>query len=263
MKFLLQHNMLSNEQLNIILEATKPFPCEWIGLIPFSHEIISDEPLSGVDYIPYGSTSLTEVCHELGHKGLFFNPETFLYRKGLLNRSDMLNSPIFIGRVEAGIKALDRMEVDHSIFIRPDADLKQFNGQVTTAGECVTWLKSALDCASSGNQQLLPDTQIVIAPVQDIQAEWRWFIVGGKIVSGSMYRHMGRMLRERVTDQSMIDEAQTMADGWLPAPCCVMDTALVDGELKVIEFNCINSSGTYDNDVPAIFAELYKYCENN
>lgn len=31
-----------------------------------------------------------------------------------------------------------------------------------------------------------------------------------------------------------------------------MDLALYDNELKVIEFNCINASGFYDNDIRKI-----------
>jgi hypothetical protein len=57
----------------------------------------------------------------------------------------------------------------------------------------------------------------------------------------------------------MIDEAQELANKWLPDQCCVMDLALVEDELKVIEFNCINSSGFYDHDVDAIFKALWKY----
>ena len=66
-------------------------------------------------------------------------------------------------------------------------------------------------------------------------------------------------LKMGVTDQKMIDEAQTFADKWLPSECCVMDIALVNGELKVIEFNAINSSGMYDSDVVAIFKALWEY----
>jgi len=112
---------------------------------------------------------------------------------------------------------------------------------------------------SSGSYKMTPETEVVLAPPKDIQAEWRWFIVDGKVVSGSMYRCRGRLVKERETDCKVIMEARKLTSKWLPHDCCVMDTALVDGRLYVIEFNCINSSGFYDNDVDAIFNELYKY----
>lgn len=261
MKFLLQHNMLAADQLEIIRHAVQDLPHEWVGLIPFSHEVVADLPIDGVDYIPYGSTSLTNWAAESKFRGVFFDRSIFNYYQALQHRDDMLNQPVFLGNLETGIAILDEHEKDEMFFMRPSEDLKQFSGQVISAGEAVVWLRSALECASSGNQQLLPNTQIVISKPVDIQAEWRWFIVGGKVVSGSMYRLRGHMHRERVVDQSVIDEAQLFANKWLPSQCCVMDTALVGGELKVIEFNCINSSGMYDNDVPAIFTALYKFCE--
>jgi hypothetical protein len=66
----------------------------------------------------------------------------------------------------------------------------------------------------------------------------------------------------RELDQKVIDEAQSFADKWLPDSCCVMDLALVDDSLKVIEFNCINSSGFYNHDVSKIFKELYEFHTN-
>lgn len=144
-------------------------------------------------------------------------------------------------------------------FVRPSEDLKQFSGQVIEAEECYNWFKSMMECETSGTYKLEPETMIVICSPQPIQAEWRWFIVGGKVISGSMYNIHNQLRKERVTDQEMIDEAQTFADKWLPSECCVMDIALVNDELKVIEFNAINSSGFYDNDVDTIFKALWEY----
>jgi hypothetical protein len=99
----------------------------------------------------------------------------------------------------------------------------------------------------------------VLCEPQNIKAEWRWFVVGGKVISGSMYRAHNQLRKMRVVEQDLINEAQLLADKWLPDECCVMDLALVGEELKVIEFNCINSSGFYDNDVNAIFEALWNY----
>jgi hypothetical protein len=116
-----------------------------------------------------------------------------------------------------------------------------------------------MECQTSGTYKLEPETKVVLCEPKNIQAEFRWFVVDGKVVSGSMYRCRNQLIKQRMTEPEEFDEAQKMADKWLPAPCCVMDLALVDDELKVIEFNCINSSGFYDNDVVAIFKTLWEY----
>lgn len=261
MKFLIQHNLMNEGQLNLTADAVKPFPHEFVGLIPFSHEITSNEPIEGVDYIPYGSTLLTNLAYDRGWTGLHFDLDKFNYTAAIENRSDMLNG----GTILPAWKMIENLkydDLDMQIFMRPSEDLKHFSGAVDTARNFVEMLEDMIGVWESGDvgsYALNPDTDIVVAKTQKISAEWRWFIVGGKIISGSMYRAHGQLRKLRELDKAVIDEAQALADIWLPDDCVVMDTALVGDEIKVIEFNCINSSGFYDNDVPAIFKALWDY----
>jgi hypothetical protein len=145
-------------------------------------------------------------------------------------------------------------------FIRPSEDLKHFAGQVIEAKECADWLNDAMSLPpESGTYAMSPEMKVVIATPKPIKAEWRWFIVDGKIVDGAMYRAHGQLIKTRELDQDVIQEAQDLANTWLPDPCVVMDTALVGDEVKVIEFNCINSSGFYGHDVNLIFKKLWEY----
>lgn len=259
MKFIIQHNLMNGLQLQLTKDAVAHYPHEFVGVIPFSHEITSLEPLVGREFIPYGSTLLTTLASDLKWKGLHFNMETFNYHAAVTNRTDMLNGE-YLMEVEEAIRFFESgPRDDQEWFIRPSHDLKQFSGQVITAKDAAEWLSDALACDSSGSYQLPSDTPIVIAQPKPIQAEWRWFVVGGELISGSMYRHGTQLRKIRETSPDVIKEAQSFVNKWLPDPCCVMDLALVNDELYVIEFNCINSSGFYDNDVPAIFDALYKY----
>lgn len=262
MEFLIQHNLMNPEQLELTRKAVELYPHQFVGMIPFSREITSDKPLIGQDYIPYGSTLMTTVASQgLGWKGLFFDLDNFNYLAAAKNRDDMLNNQHIL-TLEEAVRFMENgmRGAGQEWFVRPSHDLKQFSGQVIDAKECAAWFRDMMECETSGSYKLDADTPIVIATPQNIKAEWRWFIVGGKVVSGSMYRAHNQLRKERVTEQALIDEAQSFADGWLPSPCCVMDLALVGDGLKVIEFNCINSSGFYDNDVSAIFKALYEYC---
>ena len=251
---------MNAEQLQLTKDAVAPYPHQFVGMIPFSREITSDTPIVGNDYIPYGSTLMTTVAlNEYKWKGLFFDLDKFNYATADQFRSDMLNSGMILSLVET-IQFMRTEGGNRDWFIRPSQDLKQFSGQVIHAKECADWLQDAMECDSSGSYKMEWDTPIVVSEPVNIQAEWRWFIVDGKVVSGSMYRAHNQPRKERVIEQELIHEAQVSANGWLPSPCCVMDLALVGGELKIIEFNCINASGFYDNDVSAIFRELYNYC---
>jgi ATP-grasp domain, R2K clade family 3 len=68
------------------------------------------------------------------------------------------------------------------------------------------------------------------------------------------------LFNQEQLDPEVIAEAQAFADKWLPLDCIVMDLALLTtGEVKVIEFNAINSSGFYACDVKKIFKALWEY----
>lgn len=230
-----------------------------VDIIPFSREIVSGFQFDLTENfrIPYGSTILTEETYKLGWRGNYFDPKTFRADVWTKFRNDMLNN-----RVTTSVKAVEFLKdvpEDSYWFIRPVNDLKQFSGQVIKANECIDWLIDAMECASSGNYKLFPDTEIVLDEPKNIEAEWRWFIVDGKVIDGSQYRHNGQVSKKHETDIHRINEAQRLADLWLPSKCCVMDLALVENEIKVIEFNTINSSGFYDHDVEKIIKEWYSY----
>jgi hypothetical protein len=258
MKFAIQHNLMNIDQLHDVAKAVKPYPHIFVGTIPFSQEITSDEPLDGIDYIPYGSTLLTNLAAELGWLGLHFDLSKLNYRTFLENRGDMLNDTVI--SVKYAIEYLKTVSQNQKFFTRPSEDLKQYSGQVLEAYEIWSWLQSMVDAgAGGGSYYMSADKEIVLSIPKDISAEWRWFIVGGQIISGSMYRAHGQSRKVRELDHAVIDEAQSLANVWLPDQCVVMDTALVGDEIKVIEFNTINSSGFYDNDVDAVFKALWEY----
>jgi len=258
MEFIIQHNLMNEDQLKATQDAVADYPHRFVGLIPFSREITSDEPLVGTDFIPYGSTLLTSLVHELGWKGCSFDLTKFNYEAAIQNRDDMLNGDMVV-TIEDAIHFCRGINAKSQIFIRPSEDLKQFAGQVIDAGECADWLEDAMLCDTSGSYKLDTQTKVVIAWPKKIQAEWRWFVVGGSVIDGSMYRAHGQLIKKHETDIETIIEAQLLAEKWLPDPCCVMDLALVNNEIKVIEFNCINSSGFYNHNVRDIFSALYRY----
>lgn len=256
MKFVLQTNLINDDHLLQIQYAMRKQPCIDVEVIPFSRVITSEDQLLGKDYIPYGSTLFTMLTYELGWKGQFFNIDTFNYREFLDNRDDMLNDNVL--EIRDAIKFLEEQPEDDDFFVRPSEDLKQFTGMVLPAGELVDWFKDAMEFSGTGCYKIESGTEVVVSAPKNIQAEWRYFVVGGKVVSGSMYRYRGHLHKARVFEDDILEEAQGFANKWLPHETCCMDLALVDDEVKVIEFNCINSSGFYDNCVETVFDAIWE-----
>jgi len=256
MKFAIQHNLMNAAQLRQVDGATAKYPRVFVGCIPFSHEITCEEPLDGVNYIPYGSTLFTSIAAERKWKGLHLDLSTMNYRAWCENRDDMLNSGTM--PVRDAVEFL-RQNPDSRWFTRPSADLKQYSGYVGDANSIADHFESMMGAVGGGSYYMPPDAEVVLSEPQEILAEWRWFIVDRKIVSGSMYRAHGQLRLMEELEPAVVKQAQRFADKWLPHDCVVMDLAYTVDDVKVIEFNCINASGFYRNDIPAVFRELYRY----
>ena len=247
--WIIQSNFIDQTQAEIVAKYVIEDGGKVIGakVIPFSEHLDLEEQPVNDKVIVHGSTKLTKLAIKRDWKGVFFNDkfDTVVWNA---NRSDMLNHDAQVATVGEVDKLLVGLSDDLPMFIRPCLDLKAFNGTLTRVGEIKQWMKST----DSGNFSFDEHTMVSVAPAKQIQAEWRWFVIDGKIVSGSIYRLRGQRLTIREEDASVIKEAQRFADVWLPASTCVMDLALTDEGVKCIEFNCFNSSGFYNHDIEAI-----------
>lgn len=259
--WVVQANLLSKERQQDVAWALQELDIPYVGVnvIPFSDdmEFLFDEP-KGRGIIPYGSTSLIRHAQRYNWSGLFFPKSNFRVEVWNQHRDDMLNSDAEIMTVEEASTRFIHLLDDRELwFIRPVEDLKAFSGTVTTAGEISRWMTSI----DVGNFQIEKSTVVAISQPKEILAEWRWFVVGGKIVDGSMYHHRGQFYKKHETDNATIHEAQTFADKWLPHETCVMDIALTNYGPQVIEFNCLNGSGFYDHDIKKIAKAVTEYVD--
>lgn len=205
----------------------------------------------GVEFIPYGSTSLTKVAQERGWRYSFYN-DNFNVNVYKTRHSRMLNNDFMIMSLPA-VKMLATTQ--DQWFVRPVDDDKAFAGHVCTSLELQRWITQLENHSIA---EVANIKQMALASVKPIQMEWRYFIVDGTIISGSVYRRNGESLREREDDLAVINEAQALANLWLPHPCCVMDVALCDDTPYVIEFNTLNAAGFYDHNIEAVVTAVNK-----
>jgi ATP-grasp domain, R2K clade family 3 len=212
-------------------------PFQGIGLVPFTHEITGlDSPQHPCFF--YGSTSLIEKVARTPElcSGVFYDVAWFDSQLWSANRTDMLNQDIHLMTV-GELKASWPTEVK---FIRP-REVKTFVGQVIEPEEAATWAEE--------NYLLKDDTELYMSDVHRIEREWRFFIIGGNIVAGSLYKRWGFLTIREPIDSAIRAQAEKMAATWLPSQNIVMDIAhLRDGTFRVVEFNAVNSSGLYRSD---------------
>jgi len=185
--------------------------------------------------------------------GAFVN-ENFTYPKFIKHYGDfMLNKDVNITTLE---------NVEHrydQFFLKPCKDSKVFAGQVMDWKEFNEWRDRVLSLGWEGT--VTGNTCVVQAPVAEIYREYRFFVVNGKVITGSQYRVGYRVFSTPCHEQDVIDFAQKMIDIWSPDIGCAIDIALTPDGFKVIEINCLNAAGFYACDMGKVvyaLEELYK-----
>lgn len=258
--WVVQSNFLNINHLTDIAVALRELeiPFVDVAVIPFSDDFVTPIDVQDPKIIPYGSTSLIKNAMRRGWSGTYFDEKTFRADVWNQNRDDMLNQDAMFMTVKEAATHFNGMPDEDVWFIRPIMDLKQFNGTVTTAKEIKNWMGSV----DSGNFSFDENTVVAIASPKNILMEWRHFVVGGKIVTSSSYRFKGLPLTKREEDAKVIAEAQALADKWLPHETVVMDVALTNDGVKVIEFNCFNGSGFYYHNIKAFVQAATEYETN-
>lgn len=129
----------------------------------------------------------------------------------------------------------------YPMHLRPDSEDKAFAGKVYSAEDWEDLYPS-----------LSPDLQCWASIPQEIEAEWRCWVVDGKVVEISQYRKAGQHFRQAVFDPLLFRQAQAFANSYTPARHVVMDLAEVKGKFRLVEFNPFYSSGWYAADIPKI-----------
>jgi hypothetical protein len=168
--------------------------------------------------------------------------------------NNLLNSQVEFTTLDAFRQA--EHPVDQEFFFRPISDHKQFGGQKIVYGNLKDWFDKINAVNAPSGYALTWDTPIIVSSPMTIDLEWRVFIVNGRCVAGSQYRHYHHFERVPGLPPAVRSFANAMAAQWSPLPVYVMDICLSNGQLKVLELGAFNSAGFYHADKLAIVASI-------
>lgn len=271
-KYLIQTSSLSDSFLESYCHHFDKLNINPIGfgILPFTTEItgLDDLVIHEEDkLVLFGSTKLVEIIKkatsisELLPQANFSNELLSKFKRGIFHdkaRFDqgyciyqdlpMLNSDAEIYPLR---EALYQSFPEH-MFVKPTDDLKYFNAGVIHAYETLneyihkTWHHvNYLDC------------NVLIASTKHIEIEYRFFVVGGKVISGSSYLEQGKHKQTLVTDKNVLAVAQTYANMYHPNDVAFgMDLAVVDGRYRIVEYNCFNYCGIYKTEYDKVLLSL-------
>jgi len=205
--------------------------------------------------IAMGATTLSRIAK---HRG--WTPGTYLndnfdfetWRDGF-GKEYILNGDSITARISDPINIINMSD---QIFVRPVDDSKAFAGIVMSKYDFFDWVQTYSVVEEEEFQPLHKNTKIAIANYKKIKAEYRFFVVDGKVVTGSLYKRGNQLYQSDVIDNDVLWFTQKMIFSWEPADAFVIDIADTENGFKVIEINNINSAGFYASDTYKIIEAL-------
>lgn len=230
------------------------FPHSIHKVVPFIGELIPEPEVDHNNVICFGSYSMRHAAKKYGWTpGVFDVGEIDFEIQRSHWGENMLN-------FDSQIMPLKNIFLKERSFIRPVDDSKVFNGGVWQPDDFNGWMPKATE---------INETLCQVASVKEIWGEYRFFVVGGRVVTGSRYK-MGDTVRySQEIDQCFWDFAEAVAGSeiallphvinkpkWRPAPAFVLDICDTPNGIKIVEINTINSSGFYAADVPKLIFAL-------
>lgn len=261
MHWLLQQNLSTEAQLvpfvNALDSLARTHGATWsfIKLIPFVGDVEPDDDYTGRPVFALGSTSMVLAAQKRGWKpGVVYNAH-FRFEAWVrgFGAQYLLNGDGVVSRF-ADARVTDKG------FIRPCEDLKAFTGFVLGPDELTDWQRRVAEGERTTRSLVLDsDTMVVTAPPKFIYREWRFFVVAGRVITGSQYRDAYGLRPDANVDADVTEFAQRMVDRWQPGECFVLDVGETEAGLFIIEVNCFNGSGAYLCDLTAAFAAVEEF----
>lgn len=231
--------------------------------------------------IYYGSTKLVEMVHDdptlRDDASFFYDADKYSVSwYGPRFGKDYLNE----NATRTTVRAVLSRNPTEDFFVRPEVGIKLFSGKVTDAQE----FQQIVDNAHA---ILTLDTPVYTNTVLPITSEYRTWYIGGKIAAVVGYKHNGQVKPWTLDPDptpsfglKAIDEvwpeiagfAKEQGDKIAELGAFVLDVATVPNsagkygegrgtyDLKVVEINCVHSSGFYCPEViHDVVCELTNY----
>ncbi len=161
-------------------------------------------------------------------------------------------------------KIFDTFNTD-KLFIRPSNGYKSFTGQCLKKET----FDLDFDILTKSYGGLDTNTLVLLSPAQDIEEEYRFVVIDGKVISGAKYidsdnRKEWKAYYDKLCDdKSAIDFAEQMTTIYQPDKAYTIDVCrLKSGGYKMIEINSFFCASWYGNDLTKIVKSVNELCIN-
>ena len=254
MRWVLQNNIFNEAGWDKLVEVLGRFglPFYEFKVVPFVGELYPepDPNLGSEPVICFGSYSMRHAAKRYGWSPGVFDLQAHDFREQLERWGDrMLNA-------SSKVMPFKDVDISEAMFMRPIDDSKNFAGRVFEVDEFNEWKRKVVVLEQDYGDGLSKDTLVQVMQPVNIKAEYRTWVVKGKVVTQSLYKRGAKVMYSSDVDQRIIDYANECVDIWQPLDAFVLDICEVEDGLRIVEINTLNSAGFYAADVQLLVMAL-------
>ncbi|MDI9312217.1 MAG: ATP-grasp domain-containing protein [Limnohabitans sp.] len=242
--------MLFLIQSNVIYDPDRERLCDVLNELGL--------PYKAIDYVPgvtnievettsnnvfvYGSVLMAKEAaqYKKWYPGSFYGGNHLYANHSSFYVDNMINTNVTISTINDEIDWKEGKE----LFIKPYQVAKLFTGRVFNQSE---WEDFKYELKNNPYKNISGNELIQISMPRKIFKEARLWVIGGQIVEASYYKFSEETLFEKTVPPEGIDFAKRMIKLFEPAEAFVMDIGYTELGWKIVEINCVNSSGFYPN----------------
>lgn len=230
MHFVIERDFFRPHEASLWLQAIERLGCTWA----FSTDVALPQQVA----VCLGPPSMVS----LGYSPGVFDVSRVDFRA---LRSGWGEAVLNVGSEVARLRHVDFVGAR---FVRPVIDSKTFTGRVWSRDEFFSW-RLRVPAA-------LLDVEVQVAPVQELVAETRSWVVRGVCVDSCTYARAGRGWLSRDVPDDLTDFVRARCAEWQPHETFVVDVAQTPHGLRVIEVNTFNAASLYAGDAQRLVAAL-------
>ncbi|MBB4807930.1 hypothetical protein HNP38_003246 [Chryseobacterium defluvii] len=258
MYFLIQANIYLDPDHYKIFDALEELNIAYdvINIPPNAKEI--DFETDRKDIFVYGSVTIARLAKQNSewYPGSFYGGNHLYEVYSKYYGENLLNHKISVHT----IKEEFTWKEDEVKFIKPYKEAKIFTGKAFVEAE---WKDFVFEALNNPDNRITGNSLIQVSEAKYTVKEARLWIVGGQIIDGGYYKFNDNAPFEEKVSEDGLAFARKMIDLFNLETAFVMDICLTDEGWKIVEINCINSSGFYPNtNVKSIIRALNIYFSN-
>lgn len=150
-----------------------------------------------------------------------------------------------------------RMFDSKEVFIRPDRNIKMFDGQIVPIDKFEDWYYKELI-----NHRIYDDELILVSKPVEILREWRAIIVKRQMITCSKYMESGKseVIQEEPTKVTDFVSDITKHH-WQPSDAYVLDLCETKEGIKMVEIGSVNCAGLYGCNIEKFVDALTELAE--